>query len=247
MTTRQQMTRRYVIVGLAILAVLALLGALVSCDSGEKESGTKSDAGGQLPSADSPTKAIENFYSAKTKHGFATFHSGSQPDEKVEFWFDENGRYRLTWYYPAEKADSIAKYGAVRIHMISPDGSVVYYCRPEDKLSELAYTRAEKQQWTFNGPPGWTPGSGVEEDGYTVFTYTADKLWDIEGASQQFYLYDMKVYTKNNQIAKIVMRTNSKKVPVSELVESQFTINEFELDAKIPADAFELPYPKKTK
>jgi hypothetical protein len=130
----------------------------------------------------------------------------------------------------------------VRIHMISPDGTAVYYCRPETEACELAYTTAEKQQWTFNGPPDWTPDSGVQEGEYTVFTYQPEKLWDIEDASQQFYLYDMEVYAEDTRIDKVVMRTASKLVPVEELTESQFTIGEFELDAELPADVFELPY-----
>lgn len=191
----------------------------------------------------SAQEAVRSFYSSKSKHGFATFHSDYGLDEEVEFWFDEDGRYRLTWYYPEDKAEEIEKYGPIRIHMISPDGSAVYYCRPETQTSEIAYTLAEKQQWTFNGPPDWTPEAGVEEDGYTVFTYTPERLWDIEGADQQFYLYDMRVFARDGQIEKITMRTASEKVPVEELVNSQFTIDEFELDVELPPDIFELPYP----
>lgn len=195
------------------------------------------------PSAVSPEQAVTDFYSAKTKHGFATFSSGPQPDERVEFWFDEQGRYRLTWYYPEEKAEEIEKYGPVRLHMISPDGKVVYYSRPETEKSELAPVRAEKQQWTFNGPPDWTPEAGVEEEGFTVFTYTPEKLWDIESASQQFYLHDMKVYAEDGRIQKVTMRTSSSKVPVDELTASEFTMDEVELGATLPKDVFELPFP----
>lgn len=221
----------------ALLLTLAAAGA-AGC-GGSK--GAKPDA--PPPSAASPEQAVTDFYSAKTKYGFATFHSGSQPDERVEFWFDEQGRYRLTWYYPEEKAEEIEKFGPVRVHMISPDGNVVYFSRPETQLSELAYVRAEKQQWTFNGPPGWTPEAGVEEDGYTVFTYTPEKLWDVEGASQQFYLHDMKVYAKDGRIQKVAMRTSSSKVPVEQLVDSEFRIDEVELGADLSEDVFELPFP----
>lgn len=225
-----------VLLGMLLLA-LALVGA-AGCGSAEKTAEKTSS-----PAAATPEQAVTDFYSAKTKHGFATFHSGSQPDERVEFWFDEQGRYRLTWYYPDEDAADIEKYGPVRIHMISTDGDVVYYSRPEAQESEISFTLAEKQQWTFNGPPGWTPEAGTEEDGFTVFTYTPEKLWDVEGASQQFYLHDMKVYARDGRIQKVAMRTSSKKVPVEELTDSQFTIDEVELDVDLPKDIFELPYP----
>lgn len=225
---------------LGLAAVAVLMFGVLSAGCG-RDSGDGQPAGAQ--SAASPEAAVTDFYSAKTKHGFATFNSGPQPDERVEFWFDEDGRYRLTWYYPEEKSAEIAKYGPVRLHMISPDGKAVYYARPENKASEIAYVRAEKQQWTFNGPPGWTPDAGVEQDGYTVFTYTPEKLWDVEGASQQFYLYDMQVFAKDGRIDKVAMRTSSKKVPVEELVDSEFRMDEVELGASLPDDVFELPYP----
>lgn len=220
------------------VALTALMMSATGCDGQSSQNTTD-----EPTAAASPQEAVTDFYTAKTKHGFATFRSGPQPEERVEFWFDEQGRYRLTWYYPEEKAEEIEKYGPVRIHMISSDGSAVYYSRPENRASELAYVRAEKQQWTFNGPPGWTPDAGADEDGYTVFTYTPQKLWDIEGASQKFYLHDMKVYAKDGRIQKVAMRTSSDKVPVEELVDSEFTIDEVELGAELPEDIFELPFP----
>lgn len=198
---------------------------------------TVSDAG------DGGREAVRNFYSSKTKHGFATFHSGPQPDERVEFWFDEDGRYRLTWYYPEEETENIDKYGPVRIHMISTDGDTVFYSRPEEKRSEVAPVLAEKQQWTFNGPPNWEPDAGVQDGERTVFTYTPKKLWDVPGSTQQFYLYDMQVHTRSGQVERITMRTSSEKKPVKELVDSQFTIDQFELNPTLPEDVFTLPYP----
>lgn len=236
-------TRGSVVTILVLLVLAAALLALPACAGKEASDASGESAGTRDRKAGSAEEAVENFYSSKTKHGFATFHSGSEPDEKVEFWFNEDGRYRLTWYYAEEDAEDIEAFGPIRIHMISTDGKLVYFCRPETELSEISYTLAEKQQWTFNGPPDWSPGAGEQEGEYTVFTYTPEKLWDIEGADQQFYLYDMKIYAKDNQIEKIVMRTNSSKVPVEELVESQFTIDEFELDVEIDPEMFELPYP----
>lgn len=228
---------------IALSLVVCVAGsalALAGCSSTAADDATKA-AGSASPSFETAEEAVRGFYDSKTKHGFATFTSGGSSEE-VEFWFDEDGRYRLTWYYPEEKAEEIEQFGPVRIHMISPDGTAVYYCRPESEACELAYTTAEKQQWTFNGPPDWTPGSGVEEEGYTVFTYQPEKLWDIEGASQQFYLYDMKVYAEETRIDRVVMRTASKLVPVEELTDSEFKIGEFELDTELPSDIFELPY-----
>ncbi|GAB4279003.1 MAG: hypothetical protein Kow0056_11820 [Coriobacteriia bacterium] len=226
---------------LSLLLLVALLAAGALLAGCSRSTAGGSAGGGTATAYDSPEDAVRGFYDSKTKHGFATFTSGGS-SERVEFWFDEAGRYRLTWYYSEDKAEDIEKYGPVRIHMISPDGTNVYYCRPETEACELAYTTAEKQQWTFNGPPDWTPEAGVKEGEYTVFTYQPEKLWDIEGADQQFYLYDMRVYAKDEQIEKIVMRTASRRVPVEDLVESQFTIDEFELDVELPEDVFELPY-----
>ncbi|MDI6692471.1 MAG: hypothetical protein QMD76_04085 [Anaerosomatales bacterium] len=224
---------------LALVVILAAGALLVDGCSCSVGGGARS--GDPARTYDSPEEAVRGFYESKTKHGFATFTSGAS-SERVEFWFDQDGRYRLTWYYSEDKADEIKKHGPVRLHMVSPDGIKVYYCRPEAKACELAYTTAEKQQWTFNGPPDWSPEAGVQQGEYTVFTYQPEKLWDIEGASQQFYLYDMKVYTRGKQVEKIVMRTSSRKAPVDELIESQFTIDEFELDVSLPQDVFELPY-----
>ncbi len=228
---------------MAVLLALALSLALAAAGGCKSRPTDPKASPGKKPAVSSAVEAVTNFYSSKTKHGFATFHSGTQPDERVEFWFDEDGRYRLTWYYSEEKAEEIKKFGPVRLHMISPDGLKVFYARPETELAEIAPVRAEKQQWTFNGPPDWKPDAGVEEDGRTVFTYTPKKLWDIEGASQQFYLHDIRVYARDGQVEKVVMRTASGEKPVEELVDSQFTIDEFELGQALPDDVFKIPYP----
>jgi hypothetical protein len=185
-------------------------------------------------SATTPEAAVRSFLDASTKHGTLTFVSGkSQKEDKVEYWFDGD-KYRLTWYYED---------GTERIHMISPDGKKLYHCYVPEEICAISYTLPEMHQWIFNGPPGWDLGEGEKVGDLTAFTYEAKKLWDVEGASQQFYLEDLVIYSDGSRIVKAVTRTNSRK-PESEddLVTSEYRFDEPELDVKLPADVFELPY-----
>lgn len=228
--------RRRIVAAAAAFLVLAFV---TGCSAPVAE---RAVPGAKPPvAAATPEEAVRQFYDSGTKHGMATFHSGDQPDDTVEFWFAEDGRYRLTWYYPESEADKIAEDGPIRLNMISPDGKAVYYDRPGERTVELAPVLAEKQQWTFNGPPGWEPDAGTEEGGYVVFTYAPKRLWDIEGADQKFYLHDMRVLTRDGRVEAVEMRTNSDVVPEDELVGSRFTFVEFELDAEMPEGVFDLP------
>lgn len=222
--------RRAHVTVLALGMLLAALLGMAGCTGRQADSG--SSAGGVT--ATTPEQAVSSFLDATKKHGTLTFTSGKQAEEqKVEYWFDGD-RYRLTWF----NAD-----GSVRIHMISPDGTKLYYCRTEDELCEISYTLPEMHQWIFNGPPGWKLGEGVRDGDLTAYTFTIQKLWDIEGASQTFYLEDLVVYADDTRIVKTVARTSSRK-PGSpdDLTTSVYAFDEPELGAELPADVFELPY-----
>ncbi|KAF0208651.1 MAG: hypothetical protein Q8S43_04100 [Actinomycetota bacterium] len=186
------------------------------------------------PSGTTPDAVTRTFLDASRKHGTLTFVSGKeQKEDKVEYWFDGN-RYRLTWYNPD---------GTERLHMISPDGEKLYYCYVAEKVCAISYTLPEMHQWVFNGPEGWELGAGVPDGDLTAYTYDAKKLWDIEGASQQFYVEDLVVYANTTRIAKTVTRTNSHK-PESpdDLVTSEYRFDEPEIGGDIPAKVFDLPY-----
>ena len=227
-------TKWRVLAAVVVIVLLALLG--YSCSRGGAASGARpgSTASGTSGASGTPEAAVKTFFDAATKHGTLTFISGKErKEDRVEYWVD-GSRFRLTWF----NAD-----GSVRLHMISPDGKAVYHCRPEDETSVIAYTAAEKHQWIFNGPPGWAPDAGVAKDGLTAFTFSAKKLWDVAGASQQFYLEDLVVYSDGARVVKVVTRTNSH-TPESadDLVTSDYVFNEPELDGKISQGVFELPY-----
>jgi hypothetical protein len=221
--------RAFVLAAICALAI-ALGGCGADSENGGSERKTPAEAG-------TPEAAVESFWDAETKHGTLTFSNvqddGTVDEQRIEYWFDGD-RYRLTWFNDD---------GSVRLHMISPDGENVYHCRPEDEACELAYTRAEFHQWIFNGPPDWRPGDGVSEDGLTKYTFTAQKLWDIEGASQTFYLEDLVIYADEARIIKTIARTDGR-IPESddELVSSTYAFDEPELGIDIADDIFELPY-----
>lgn len=217
-----------VIIVIVLLAIIAFAcsrtGAAPAAPGG---SGTSDGSG-------TSAAAATSFFGAGSKHGTLTFISGKErKEDRVEYWV-EGLRYRLTWF----NAD-----GSVRIHMISPDGTKVYHARPDEKTSVIAYTTAEKHQWIFNGPPGWKPGEGVDKDGLTAFTFSAKKLWEVEGASQKFYLEDLVVYADAASIVKVVVRTDSN-TPETEadLVTSDYVFDKPELNVAIPPEMFELPY-----
>lgn len=181
---------------------------------------------------------VQNFYDKKIKHGTVTFKSGTSKDQKLEYWFDGN-RYRLTWYNED---------GSERLHMICQDGKNLYHSYVADKITKISYVRPEMHQWIFNGPTGWTPGMGVKEGNLTVYTFTAKKLWDVEGASQKFYLEDLKIYSDGEKIVKVVTRTNSKQPQTeADLVTSVYQIDTCEYLEKISDDVFNIPYPMETK
>ncbi|MDD4938463.1 MAG: hypothetical protein PHX34_05680 [Candidatus Shapirobacteria bacterium] len=175
-----------------------------------------------------------NFFEEKNKHGFATFKSGIGEDNQIEFWFSDQ-KYRLTWFRPD---------GSKRIHMICPDGKRLYFSEVDKKETKLAYINPIMHFSIFNGLSEYKNKSENEEDGYQITTYEIDQLWDIEGADQKFYLKDLTVYRKNDNVEKIIARTSSKK-PDSEdkLTTSVYTIKSVDYPSKIDSKIFDFPYP----
>ncbi|GEM_PF-5551119 len=243
--------KRIIIVVSLLLVILLILFLFNSCGKGTQTAGSENKSTASQTSTASTTSTssvsaqtnasnnvVADFYSKKIKHGKITFSSGTSKDQQVEYWFDNN-KYRLTWYNED---------GSIRLHMISPDGVKLYYCYVADKVSKIAYVLPEKHQWLFVGPPGWTLDAGVKEGDLTAYTYTAKKLWDIAGSSQQFYLEDMVVYSDGKKIVKVVTRTTSH-LPKTEadLVSSTYQIDSIEYLDSIPADIFTIPYPIKTE
>lgn len=222
---------KWIIVFIVIVLIIFVLLGLQSCQK-DTENQPSNDQTNNV--SDDP---IQSFYDADQKHGFVEFSSkkGDAPYgdiHKFEYWFDQD-QYRITWYHED---------GSVRIHMISPDGINLYHCDPEKETSVIAYTGPNFHHWIFNGPEGYTLGDGVDEGEYKVYTYKTDKLWEIEKASQKFYLADLQIYTKDGVLSKIVTRTNSKRVEEAELVYSQYVITKQENNVKYDASLFELPY-----
>ena len=243
--------KRTIIVVSLLLIILLILFLFNSCGKGTQTAGTENKSTASQTSTPSATttasattqanttgNVIEDFYAKKIKHGKITFLSGTSKPQLVEYWFDNN-KYRLTWYNED---------GSIRMHMISPDGVKLYYCYVADKVSKIAYVLPEKHQWLFVGPPGWSLGAGVKDGDLTAYKYTAKKLWDIAGSSQQFYLEDMVVYSDGKKIVKVVTRTTSH-APKTEadLVSSTYQIDTIEYLDSIPADVFTIPYPIKTE
>lgn len=233
------------IIAIILIAIVIIIILLLFNSCGKSNTNTAS-SGSQTTNTPTQTLSagngsggeVQQFYDKKIKHGTVTFISGTSKNQKLEYWFDNN-RYRLTWYNED---------GSERLHMISQDGKNLYHCYVADKITKISYVRPEMHQWIFNGPTGWTPGMGAKEGNLTVYTFTAKKLWDVEGASQKFYLEDLKIYSDGEKIVKVVTRTNSKQ-PQSEadLVTSTYQIDTCEYLDKISDDVFKIPYPMETK
>lgn len=166
-------------------------------------------------------------------HGTYEFKSGVSSGSTGEFWFDGD-KYRITWYNDD---------GTPRLHMISPDGRQMYHAQVDTESSKISYMPPAMHHSIFLTPKEYLSKETATEDGYDVTTYELDKLWDIAGAEQQFYLKDVKQYFKDGKLAKIVARTSSRKPENDDsLVTSTYTITE--LDTKpIDQNLFALPYP----
>ena len=174
-----------------------------------------------------------NILNSSIKHGKFTFVSELSEKQDGEFWFDGN-RYRLTWY---------ENNGDVRLHMISPDGKNLYYSWPNQEMSEIAYMAPRMHFSIFSEPPEYLSKEEYEEDDYQVTRYEIDALWDIEGADQQFYLKDVKVYKKDGQITKTVSRTKRERVAEEDLITSTYEFSDVEFPKTLDQDFFNLPYP----
>ena len=167
------------------------------------------------------------------KHGKFTFSSNLGSVSTGEFWFDAP-KYRITWY----RDD-----GSVRLHMISQDGVHLYFADPEKQTSEIAYFAPQMHLSIFNGPDEYVTKEISSEDGSEVTAYEIDTVWNIENASQEFYLKDLKIYRQNNQIDKIITRTSSSKaVSEDDLAVSTYQITVLDFPAQIDPNIFELPY-----
>ncbi len=188
------------------------------------------------PAKEAP-KAKQSEKQLTVMHGTYHFSSGAGSDSIGEFWF-EGDKYRITWY----RED-----GTPRLHMISPDGKQMYHAQVDTETSKISYMPPAMHHSIFLTPKEYLTKVASTEDGYDVTLYDLDKLWDIEGAEQQFYLKDVKQYFKEGKLSKIIARTSSRKPDdEADLVTSTYTITS--LDTK-PMDqkVFTLPYPVTTE
>ncbi len=128
--------------------------------------------------------------------------------------------------------------------MISPDGHEVFLCQVADETCVPSYLQAEFHQMIFNGPPGWSKGEGRPDGERTAYTFTAKRLWQVPGASQDFYLEDLVIHADDTRIVETETRTASHE-PTGEddLVAARYAFDEPELGCPIDASTFDLPYP----
>jgi outer membrane lipoprotein-sorting protein len=217
----QKSSKKIALIILLILLLLALLGFFFKKEKPEKQV--------------TETNIETDLFSADRKHGNFLFQSGVSDPQKGEFWFDGN-QYRLTWYLDN---------GDARLHMINPEGEQLYYARPDEEATEIAYVSPLMHFSIFNGPEEYLSKEDYQEDDFQVSHYLIDKLWEIEGASQSFYLKDLTVYEQNDLIKKVITRTNSRKVGDDELVTSSYEFSNVEYPTEIDQKLFELPYPVK--
>lgn len=221
-TSQKKSFYKYIFLIFLLLIVIFLFKA---CDPVEKSN--------QMMGSAEKTEQVEN--SSRTqKHGQFSFQSGIGAKSTGEFWFDED-MYRITWY----KED-----GSPRLHMISPDGENTYFANVAEGTTTLSYLSPEMHNAIFMEPDGFKSKEESEEDGLQVSKYIYDKLWQIEGADQQFYLKDLEVYSKNGQVKKVITRTASSH-PESDdkLVTSTYTFSNIEYLESIDQSLFEFPFP----
>jgi hypothetical protein len=175
-----------------------------------------------------------DFFSQSNKHGIALFKSGIGEDNQIEFWFSGD-KYRLTWFNPD---------GSTRLHMICPDGKNLYFSEVATESTKIGYINPIMHTSIFNGPKEFKNKTENQEGDYQVTTYDIDQLWDVEGASQNFYLKDLKIYKKDDAVEKIIARTSSNKPETEEdLTTSTYTIQSVDYPNKMDSKVFEFPYP----
>ena len=223
-------------VSVVAVAVAALLAACGGGGGGDSAPAASAGSG-----AVSSTDAVDVFFAAATKHGTLAFSSnlgkGWSEPTKVEYWFD-GPKYRLSWF---------TDQGVVRTHMISPDGHDVYTCQVEKKTCQLSFVQAEFHQMIFNGPPGWAKGEGAPDGDLRAYTFTATKLWQIAGSTQDFYLEDLVVRSDGTRIVETDARTASHQPSADgDLIPSKYVFDKPELGVAVGAATFELPYPATT-
>lgn len=167
-------------------------------------------------------------------HGTYTFSSGVGADSTGEFWFD-GGKYRITWY---------EEDGTPRLHMISPDGRQLYHAHVKGEETTISYMPPEMHHDIFKGPTEYITTETRVEGDMDVTYYDLDKLWDIAGATQQFYLKDVARYEEDGLLKKIVARSASSKPDSEEdLITSTYLITSWQNDSAVSSELFELPYP----
>lgn len=213
---------KYIFLIFLLLIVVFLFKA---CDPVEKSD--------QMMKTEEEATQVENS-SAMRKHGQFTFSSGVGADSTGEFWFDGD-QYRITWYQED---------GSPRLHMISPDGQNTYFANVDLQKTSLSYLSPEMHRAIFVQPDSYLSKQESEEDGFQVTTYVLDKLWQVDGAKQAFYLKDIVTYDKDGQIEKVVTRTSSSQQESDDkLVTSTYTFSNLEQPGSMDHTLFELPFP----
>jgi hypothetical protein len=201
------------------------------------------------------------YFDADTKKGVFIYRSAApEKVEQVRFWvsgkrfkmeFIENGdTSEVDTLRPnSEKSDStseeVASTRTTKRWIISPDGEFAYFCYESKKQCTPSVTTVDNYMLRWNQPSSNITQEGRDEvDDCEKIRYEVDKVFDVEGATNPYYIKDV-LYCVSDE--KVVYQKHTGQPILSTGERGQenvkkFYVAEVEYGVELEEDFFELPY-----
>ena len=214
--------KKYLIILLIILFIL-LLGYILKTFVFDGFSKTETEI------------ALETYFDSKKKSGEFSYNNYQEETEYGRFWVDDD-KFLIEFDQP----DGFQRW------LLSPDGENVYYCYEEDEDCIIGVVSVENYLLRWYKPSSDLENLGVdEENDCEKIKYTVDKLYDVEGASNAYFVDYVMYCVKDGDL---IYREHSGHVVSNEDGEAdetkvtQFFLDDVNLDADFEGVSFDVRY-----
>jgi hypothetical protein len=177
--------------------------------------------------------ALETYFDSENKAGDFTYEKTDQ-NEEGRYWVDGR-KFKIEF----TQEDGYHRW------LISPDGENVYYCYDETEECVIGVVSVDNYMLRWYKPSKDMENLGMDtENECEKVKYTVDKLYDIEGASNAYYVDYVLYCVKDGDL---VYRDHSGHAVVEGEEEDESTVSRFylgdvDLKASFKDVSFEIIY-----
>jgi hypothetical protein len=219
----------WVIVGIVIL-FLAVGGAFFILRRNGEDSNSEGSS-----SNSSYDQSIETYFDSSKKQGKITHVTFTlDKKEEGEFWVDGR-KFRIEY----------TQEDGTKRRIISPDGELAYFCYEDEEICKPSVVSVDNYMLRWNRPSDEVKDEGMDEEfDCKKLRYDVDETFDMEGASNAYYVKDILYCVGTDGIKYRESRGNSVLENGIEggASHSRTILDEMEYGGDFKDSLFELPY-----